>query len=59
MHALLGFIFEAVMEACTDTNKAGVGVLYDIGCTMEKGVIRVRICLRKHPCQLKNDYNKS
>ncbi|KAH9810783.1 hypothetical protein DFH28DRAFT_932317 [Melampsora americana] len=40
VHALLGELFASVMEAKSETNKAGVGLLYDIGCTLEKGVIK-------------------
>ncbi|KAH9817085.1 hypothetical protein DFH28DRAFT_1106520 [Melampsora americana] len=41
VHALIGLPFESILEARTQTNSGSVGVLYDIGCTMEKGVIRV------------------
>ncbi|KAH9812856.1 hypothetical protein DFH28DRAFT_1129636 [Melampsora americana] len=40
VHALLGYLFDAILEARTETNSASLGVLYDIGCTLEKGVIK-------------------
>ncbi|KAH9820119.1 hypothetical protein DFH28DRAFT_1200891 [Melampsora americana] len=40
VHALLGELFTCILEARTNTIKAGVGCLYDIGCTLEKGVIK-------------------
>ncbi|KAH9817363.1 hypothetical protein DFH28DRAFT_1124762 [Melampsora americana] len=40
VHALIGLLFNAILEAHTDTNKAAVAILYDIGCTLEKGVIK-------------------
>ncbi|KAH9811863.1 hypothetical protein DFH28DRAFT_1084730 [Melampsora americana] len=42
VHALIGLLFDSILEARTETNDASVGLLYDIGCTLEKGVIKVR-----------------
>ncbi|KAH9815146.1 hypothetical protein DFH28DRAFT_893107 [Melampsora americana] len=41
VHALLGELFTCILEARTDDNKSSVGCLYNIGCTLEKGVLKV------------------
>lgn len=42
VHALLADLFKSISESRSATNLAAVALLYDIGCSFEKGIIKVR-----------------